>query len=871
MSGFDLELPPQALPTPASSRGGARDGSEDGSYATMTNSTEDNIFSKYAESTVSSNTNSSNGNSGNSNSNSTEEARPSGKKRRRRPLNCNFCRSRKLKCDRQLPCSNCVKRKAGAQCTYVGDEGQEISGEAPIAQPKIYMGKGVRKQPPAVTIKSLFRNDQEKGTESNHHMKDRLDKMESLILSLINNGDRNGSTSTEGDSQQHAADEVMAYDVKRDDVDDDILRIGDSLGMMKLDRKGKSVYMGEMHWSTLMDDVNEIQDFFQRLRQQYEAQAAENATEQEETCFPSNGPEVTSSAIPFSGSGGRAGLSTAQDILSLIPDRAICDKLVTRFMASWQPVMPVLHKTTFQAGYDRFWQDPQHTELIYLALLFAVLALGMQSYIPSELPKELRDKPQLYNQWVQAMETCAQLSRITIKPSLINIRVLLLWIFVLAGTYSSKEFMERSWVIMGTLTRTAQSMGLHRDPRWFSLSPFESHERRRLWSIVQNLDSFLSISQGLPSGLRLCETDTAEPLNINDEDISPSSVNVPSKYGLAVATSQTFLICRTRLQRVVAQIVEFNLSLTRKKSYEQALKLDSQLREAYNSIPLFLRTKAHASLANEPAELVVQRFLLEMDYLKGIVSLHRPFTRSNDLNLSHRQSITEVYEASACILERHRWFYCSMDAMRTRNRFFAPLAVITTPQMFHAAMTIMVHLLRDYEKDPVDGDAKVELVKSSIPAFEFPNFLPSYNAWQVMMLNVIVEQLQERIVMTPEERRKADYEMKNKNASRTLEMWISDNDPNVQEIDKSPGLYSGSDGVSPLGTSGSASSGSNGQSDKDGYAPSAMLAPSSGMMFDDDLLKGVSDAVGPDEWDQIMKNVEVDWLNGQTQQDFTFN
>uniref|UniRef100_A0A060T7C5 ARAD1C27280p n=1 Tax=Blastobotrys adeninivorans TaxID=409370 RepID=A0A060T7C5_BLAAD len=869
MSGFDLELPPQALPTPGSSRSGPLESPEDGSFTAMPNGTEDNIFSKYANSTISTAGSSVSSNS-NSNSNTTNEPRPSGKKRRRRPLNCNFCRSRKLKCDRQLPCSNCVKRKAGAQCTYVGDEGQEISGEAPIAQPKIYMGKGVRKQPPAVTIKSLFRTDQEKGAESNYHMKDRLDKMENLILSILNNGDRNGSTSTDGDDgQQHAADEVMAYDLKRDDLDHDIMRIGDSLGMMKLDRKGKSVYLGEMHWSTLMDDVNEIQDFFQRLRQQYEAQAAENATDQEEACFPNLGPEVTTSAIPFAGSGGRAGLSTAQDILSLIPERAVCDKLVSRFMGSWQPVMPVLHRPTFQAAYDRFWQDPQHTELIYLALLFAVLALGMQSYTPSELPKELKDKPQLYNQWVQAMETCSHLSRITLKPSLINIRVLLLWIFVLAGTYNAKEFMERSWVIMGTLTRTAQSMGLHRDPRWFSLSPFESHERRRLWSLVQNLDGFLSISQGLPSGLRLCETDTSEPLNINDEDISPSSVNVPSKYGLAVATSQTFLICRTRLQRIIAQIVEFNLSLTRKKTYEQALKLDSQLRETYNSIPLFLRTKAHASLANEPAELVVQRFLLEMDYLKGIVSLHRPFTRSTDV--SHRQSITEVYEASACILERHRWFYCSMDAMRTRNRFFAPLAVITTPQMFHAAMTIMVHLLRDYDKDPVDGDAKVELVKSSIPAFEFPNFLPSYNAWQVMMLNVIVEQLQERIVMSPEERRRLDYQIKSKNASRTLEMWASDNDPSVEHMDKSPGLYSGSDGVSPLGTSGSASSGSNGQPDKDGYVASAMLAPSSGMMFDDDLLKGVSDAVGADEWDQIMKNVEVDWLSGQTQQDFTFN
>lgn len=47
---------------------------------------------------------------------------PPEKRRRRPPLACIACRRRKVRCDRKLPCQNCVRARRAASCSYVSDE-----------------------------------------------------------------------------------------------------------------------------------------------------------------------------------------------------------------------------------------------------------------------------------------------------------------------------------------------------------------------------------------------------------------------------------------------------------------------------------------------------------------------------------------------------------------------------------------------------------------------------------------------------------------------------------------------------------------------------------------------------------------------------
>lgn len=50
------------------------------------------------------------------------ENTPPEKRRRRPPLACIACRRRKVRCDRKLPCQNCVRARRAATCSYVSDE-----------------------------------------------------------------------------------------------------------------------------------------------------------------------------------------------------------------------------------------------------------------------------------------------------------------------------------------------------------------------------------------------------------------------------------------------------------------------------------------------------------------------------------------------------------------------------------------------------------------------------------------------------------------------------------------------------------------------------------------------------------------------------
>ena len=46
----------------------------------------------------------------------------SGQKRNRAQLSCSGCRHGKLKCDRQQPCSQCIRRGRATQCTFAATE-----------------------------------------------------------------------------------------------------------------------------------------------------------------------------------------------------------------------------------------------------------------------------------------------------------------------------------------------------------------------------------------------------------------------------------------------------------------------------------------------------------------------------------------------------------------------------------------------------------------------------------------------------------------------------------------------------------------------------------------------------------------------------
>ena len=83
-------------------------------------------------------------------------------------------------------------------------------------------------------------------------------------------------------------------------------------------------------------------------------------------------------------------------------------------------------------------------------------------------------------------------------------------------------------MMTGLAVRMGQALGLHRDGTHFKhLSPFEIEMRRRAWWALCVLDARASEDQGTDFIIARDSFDTKLPLNINDVDITPETIQMP--------------------------------------------------------------------------------------------------------------------------------------------------------------------------------------------------------------------------------------------------------------------------------------------------------------------------------------------------------
>lgn len=142
----------------------------------------------------------------------------------------------RLKCNRSQPCENCVKRGDAISCSYAA--------------------VGVRKKHASLPPPNNSANG----------MQTRIDRLEGLVLSLMTNGSQSAgpTAATRALSMSASTDYPQDVDVEAqgdgtskgggDEVESETDQVSQSLGMMKVDNN-KSMYFGEAHWATIMNDV----------------------------------------------------------------------------------------------------------------------------------------------------------------------------------------------------------------------------------------------------------------------------------------------------------------------------------------------------------------------------------------------------------------------------------------------------------------------------------------------------------------------------------------------------------------------------------------------------------------------------------------
>lgn len=201
-----------------------------------------------------------------------------------------------------------------------------------------------------------------------------------------------------------------------------------------------------------------------------------------------------------------------------LPLKQLADSLLDAYFARVHRLYPFVHEQTFRLDYERIYlrhdrENVAESRPVSIALLYMVFAHG------AEFCKSLSE----IEAGRMAADFVDKAKRIVFahmfrQESLELVQSLLLMCQYLQSTLE----LNQCWSLVGLMTRTAISLGLHFNPPTSdALTTIEREVRKRVWFGCFMIDRTLSMKLGRPpSILSATAFDVDLPLNVDDQYIS---------------------------------------------------------------------------------------------------------------------------------------------------------------------------------------------------------------------------------------------------------------------------------------------------------------------------------------------------------------
>ncbi|KAK0105968.1 hypothetical protein ONS95_004477 [Cadophora gregata] len=201
------------------------------------------------------------------------------------------------------------------------------------------------------------------------------------------------------------------------------------------------------------------------------------------------------------------------------PARQCAIQLWQAFVNNVDPLFKIFHIPTTQSIIYGAISNPENVDAGINALLFAVYFAGVTSLSSDQVMNLLGlPKNAALNTFKQGLEQSLAAAGFLDTPTLITLQAITLFIFCFRASNTGRAI----WTLNGLVTRSAQSIGLHRDGTNFKLPHFECEMRRRLWWLIVANDSRATEDHGLK--IYTCDSavDVALPSNVNDSELYPT-------------------------------------------------------------------------------------------------------------------------------------------------------------------------------------------------------------------------------------------------------------------------------------------------------------------------------------------------------------
>lgn len=135
--------------------------------------------------------------------------------------------------------------------------------------------------------------------------------------------------------------------------------------------------------------------------------------------------------------------------------------MVRTYLTRFESVFRIVHVPSFWREYDDYWRNPGATETVIRLKIYLVIAIGSGIHEHSVGNGDIDSKAR---QWLyDAQEWLSgplRKDRITVDGLQVQCLLILARQTLAVGG-------DLVWISLGTVTRTAIQMGLHRDPKHF--------------------------------------------------------------------------------------------------------------------------------------------------------------------------------------------------------------------------------------------------------------------------------------------------------------------------------------------------------------------------------------------------------------------
>ncbi|KAJ0419389.1 hypothetical protein BJY00DRAFT_324420 [Aspergillus carlsbadensis] len=552
------------------------------------------------------------------------------RQRRRPTVSCTLCRKRKIRCNRERPCDNCLRSRSG-DCTYEPHKGslslQSAAGQIsrPVAGPGTGRDSADTSSPSTSTVHDAGGAPSAGGrrpsvgipTPSSEQFSQHTEtaRLELRIRQLESQLETANATATAAQARTPVSVESGAVS----GVETTSTRLGGTFHLHY--RQGasgnsepivqsvsvKARMFGQSHWS--VGGVSLIREIFTILEPHLHCQPSK-AWAGIERC-KSLARHIKSRRIPMH-----------PFATSKLPSRTVADTLVANYLRETESIYRILHIPTFTRKYEETWNSDTDTNTdttiapdpAFLVQLKLVLALGAVTY---------DDKFSLRTSaidWIHEAQTwmCGPKYKARLNIQSIQMSLLLLLAQERVGVIG-----ELPWVSAGALLRKAIYMGLHRDPAHTGPgTTFDVEMHRRLWNTILELNLQTSLTSGGAPFISLADFDTASPSNLDDDQLEVQEA-VPKLDGEYTQVSIAIELRRTFAQRLAA--VKFLNDLSSTGAYEEALQLDAELRGAYRVVNQNLRAYSRSNTCPSPSSFNYETKALDFLMNRYISALHVPY------------------------------------------------------------------------------------------------------------------------------------------------------------------------------------------------------------------------------------------------------